>query len=245
VSVVVRSLVACLLVTSAALAPPPPAPASTGDDPKLALLAKPADPAPKLPEKIPEAFAKLLDPRGVRLTGADGKTICDVWLVSEVALAAKPTTELQVKLPTIPFGTLIGAIEVAGPMTDFRNQAIAPGCYGLRIGWQPSDGNHLGTSSSRDFAIVTSFTKDKETAPVAKLDDLVALSVPAAPSDHLLALYLALPEGDPPKAGEARLFKRESKEEWAADLTLTGKAPDATTATTLRFGLVLIGHVSE
>jgi len=37
-------------------------PAAIGDEPKLALLAKPADPAPKLPEKIPEPFAKLLDP---------------------------------------------------------------------------------------------------------------------------------------------------------------------------------------
>ena len=215
------------------------------DDPKLALLAKPADPAPKLPDAIPEPFAKRLEPRGVRLTGADGKTLCDLWLCKEVELAAKATGEPQVNLTTIPFGTLIGAFSVAGPMTDYRNQAIGPGCYALRIGWQPVDGNHLGTSSSRDFAVVTSFTKDKDPAPVAKVDDLVALSVPASPSDHLLALYLAAPEGDAPKAGAARLFKREGKEEWAADLTLSGKAPGATAATSIRFGLVLIGHVSE
>ena len=243
--------VVLLLTLAATTLTPPRAPVATfaavaaADDPKLALLAKPADPAPKLPEKIPEAFAKLLDPRGVKLTGADGKAVCSAWLVSEVALAAKPTSELQVKLATIPFGTLIGALEVAGPMTDYRNQAIAPGCYALRTGWQPSDGNHLGTSSSRDFAVVTSFAKDKDPAPVAKLDDLVPLSVAASPTDHLLALYVAEPEGDPPKSGEARLFKRESKEEWAADLTLHGKAPGAKTATALRIGLVLIGHVSE
>jgi hypothetical protein len=130
-------------------------------------------------------------------------------------------------------------------MTDYRNQALAPGCYALRTGWQPSDGNHLGTSSSRDFAVVTSFAKDKDPAPVLKLDDLVPLSVAASPTDHLLALYVAEPEGDPPKDGEARLFKRESKEEWAADLTLHGKAPGATKAIALRIGLVLIGHVSE
>ena len=215
------------------------------DDPKLALLAKPEEAAPKLPSALPEAFQKKLDPRGVRLTGADGKAVCDVWLVSEVVLAEKPTGEQRVKVPTLPFGTLIGALQVTGAMTDYRNQAVAPGCYALRVGWQPSDGNHLGTSSSRDFAVVTSFTKDKDPAPVAKLDDLVPLSVAASPTDHLLALQLAAPEGDPPKAGEARLFKRESREEWAADLTLSGKAPGAKAATTLRFGLVLIGHVSE
>lgn len=217
----------------------------TDDDPKLAPLAKAADPAPKLPDGIPEPFAKLLEPRGLRLTGADGKSVCDLWLCKEVALAAKATSEAQVRLATIPFGTLIGALAVAGPMTDYRNQAIGKGCYALRIGWQPVDGNHLGTSSSRDFAVVTSFTKDKDPAPVAKIDDLVPLSVPASPSDHLLALYLAAPEGDAPKAGEARLFKREGKEEWAADLTLRGKAPGETKAASLRFGVVLIGHLSE
>lgn len=228
------------LVGTAALATIP-----TGDDPKLAPIAKPADPAPKLPDAIPEAFAKLLEPRGLRLTGADGKGVCDLWLVKEVALAAKATSEAQVRLTTIPFGTVIGALEVTGPMSDYRNQAIGKGCYALRIGWQPVDGNHLGTSSSRDFAVVTSFTKDKDPAPVAKVDDLVALSVPASPSDHLLALYLAAPEGDPPKAGDARMFKREGKEEWAADLTLSGKAPGEAKAASVRFGLVLIGHLSE
>jgi hypothetical protein len=246
----VRPAVALLLGGLAAFAAPAApassrAPIALADDPKLALLAKPEDPAPKLPEKIPEAFAKLLDPRGVRLTGGDGKALCDLWLVSEAAFAGKPTSELQVKLPTLPFGSLIGAICVAGPMTDYRNQAIAPGCYALRVGWQPSDGNHLGTSTSRDFAVVTSFAKDKDPAPIAKLDDLVPLSVAASPSDHLLALQLAAAEGDAPKAGAARLFKREAREEWAADLTLSGKVPGAKAATTLRFGLVLIGHVSE
>jgi len=104
------------------------------DAPKLALLAKPEEAAPKLPSALPEAFAKLLDPRGVRLIGADGKTVCDVWLVSEVALAAKPTGEQRVKVPTLPFGTLVGALQVTGAMTDYRNQPIAAGCYGLRVG---------------------------------------------------------------------------------------------------------------
>ncbi len=216
-----------------------------GDEPKLALLAKAAEAAPKLPAALPEAFAKKLDARGVRLTGADGKAVCDVWLVSEVALAAKPTSEMRVKLTTLPFGTLIGALQVVGPMTDFRNQAIAPGCYGLRVGWQPENGDHLGTSDSRDFAVVTSFTADKEPAVVGKLDDLVKLSLPASPGDHALALYVAAPEGDAPKDGAPRLFKREGREEWAADLTLTGKAEGAKEPVKVRIGLVLIGHVSE
>jgi hypothetical protein len=223
-----------------------PAPSSVrGDEPKLAPLAKPEEAAPKLPAAIPEAFAKLLEPRGARLTGADGKPVCDLWICREVALAAKPTTEMRVKQPTLPFGTLIGALQVTGPMTDYRNQAIAPGCYGLRVGWQPDNGNHLGTSDSRDFAVVTAFTHDKDPAPVGKLDDLVKLSLPAAPGEHVLALYVAVPEGDPPKDGAVRLFQRAGREEWAADLTLTGKAEGATTPVKLRLGLVLVGHVSE
>src|SRR5262249_34388127 len=124
-------------------------------------------------------------------------------------------------------------------------QAIAPGCYGLRFGWQPDDGNHLGTSDSRDFLVVTSLAADKDPAPVGKLEDLVKLSVPASPSDHALVLYVAAPEGDAPKDGAVRLWKREGKEEWAADLTLAGKAAGAKEPVKVRIGLVLIGHVSE
>ena len=214
-------------------------------DPSLALLAMPADPAPKLPAAIPETFAKRLDPRGVRLSGGDGKTVCELWLCSDVAFAKKASDEQRVKLPTLPFGTLIGALNVVGPMTDYRNQALAVGCYGLRIGWQPNDGNHLGTSDSRDFAVVTTFAQDKDPAPVPKLEELAKLSIPASPTDHLMALYLANPEGDAPKDGEARLFQRAGKEEWAADVTLAGKAEGASETTKLRVGVVLIGHVSE
>jgi hypothetical protein len=244
-----RALLAALLGGAAAGAiggaPRASARARPADEPRLAPLSKPADPAPKLPDSIPEAIAKLLDPRGVRLTGGDGKPVCELWLRSEVPLSKKATSESRVQLVTIPFGTLIGALRVTGGMTDYRNQALAPGCYGLRIGWQPVDGNHLGTSDSRDFAVVTSFTRDKDPAPVAKLDDLVKLSVPASPSEHLVALYVAAPEGDPPKEGDARLFKRAGREEWAADQTLVGRTEGATETTKLRVALVLIGHVSE
>ena len=216
-----------------------------GDEPTLALLAKPEEAAPKLPAALPEAFAKLVDPRGVRLADKDGKPVCELWLCREVALAAKPTGEMRVRATTLPFGTLIGALQVVGKMTDYRNQPIAAGCYGLRVGWQPDDGDHLGTSDSRDFAVVTAFTHDKDPAPVGKLDDLVKLSVPASPSDHALVLYVANPEGDAPKPGEPRLWKREGREEWAADFTLAGKAEGAKEPVKVRIGLVLIGHVSE
>jgi hypothetical protein len=60
----------------------------------------------------------------------------------------------------------------------------------------------------------------------------------------VVALSGAVPEGDASKDGAARLYQRAGHEEWAADLTLTGKAEGATTPVKLRLGLVLVGHVS-
>ena len=60
----------------------------------------------------------------------------------------------------------------------------------------------------------------------------------------MVALSGAVPEGDASKDGAARLYQRAGHEEWAADLTLTGKAEGATTPVKLRLGLVLVGHVS-
>jgi len=241
-----RLLILALLGGSLGFAP---AVATAPGDPKLEWIAKPSEEAPKLPEKIPEAFAKLLDSRGIRLIDGDGKPLCELFLRREIPLEAKETSEMRVRLGNVAQGTFVGALNVVAPMIDYRNQGVAIGCYGLRVGWQPSDGNHLGTSDSRDFLVLTSLAHDKDPAPIGKLDDLSALSLPASSTDHLMALYVAIPESDPPKEGELRLYKRDDRDEWAADLTLVGRvagAADGKPATTkLRIGLVLIGHISE
>ena len=193
----------------------------------------------------PEAFAKLLDPRGVRLTGADGKALCDVWLASEVALAAKPTTELQVELATIPFGTLISAHRSRRRDDRYRNQAIAPGCC-LRTGWQPSDGNHLGTSSSRDFAVVTELRQGQGSGADPKLDDLVPLSVATSPTDHLLALLRRAGRRRSAEGGRgAPVQARGGEEVGRRPHALAARRPARKRRRALRFGLILIGHVSE
>jgi hypothetical protein len=89
-------------------------------------------------------------------------------------------------------------------MTDYRDQAIAAGVYGLRYGQQPADGDHLGTSDSRDFLVLTSFEHDQDVAPVAKIDELVARSKPISPSEHAIVLYLAeAPPADATHGGSA------------------------------------------
>jgi len=241
--------------------PPPIAERRTGlpredadgsDDYKVERIASDAaapGAPPALPSGIPAAFATLVDPRGLRLLGTDGKLLCELWLRREIELAAKPAAAMNVRQPRLPPGAFLGVLRASGATGDFRAQPIDAGTYGLRYFHQPADGNHLGTSDSRDFLIITSFEHDRDPSPVPKQDDLMALSTPVSPSDHALVLYVAdLPaeDGDSPAADDApRFYRRGEKEEWAVELSLAGRPPGAKEVESVRFGLVLVGHVAE
>ena len=218
---------------------------------------QPEEGKPALPAEIPEAFAKLLDPAMLRLIPGDrkdGKPAVEIWLRRELPLpasAAQPAASSNVRHPKLPSGAFLGAMRTDGTTSDYREQEIPAGVHALRVFLQPTDGNHLGTSDSRDFVILTAFDHDKDPAPVATQDDLVALSVPISPSDHALVLYLCDPPSiqDPPSAvpildRSSRFFRRGDKHEWALELHLPARAPDAEKTESLRFGLVLLGHTA-
>ncbi|HVW02547.1 MAG TPA: hypothetical protein VHB77_19480, partial [Planctomycetaceae bacterium] len=135
------------------------------------------------PEGLPEAFASLLAPTGVRVKG--DKVICEIWLVKELATkdGFKPT--LTVKYPLTP-GTLVGAIRIpiASAEADYKGQEIPMGTYTLRYGQQPQDGNHLGTSEFSDFVLACSLESDKDPKPVDKVQTLFKMSAKAAGTSH-------------------------------------------------------------
>ena len=135
------------------------------------------------PEGLPEAFASLLEPTGVRVKG--DKVICEIWLVKELATkdGFKPTQTVKYPLAS---GTLVGAIRmpVAGAEQDFKGQEIPMGTYTLRYGQQPQDGNHLGSSEFSDFVLACALDADKDPKPVDKVQTLFKMSAKAAGTSH-------------------------------------------------------------
>ncbi len=198
------------------------------------------EPKPALPEDVPETFRELLEPAGLRLEDAGGKVLYDLWLCKEIPLAAeKRKGELGTRFGNLPIGTLVGALRSYGQEYDYKEIPIAEGCYALRYGVQPEDGDHLGTSPTRDFLVLTSFRHDKKPDAVEDMERLNNLAKLASSTEHPLTLYLIEPQGEERK--EARLYPEGERDEWIVEVAPAARVAGAEEATTLRLGIVMIG----
>ncbi len=202
-----------------------------------------------VPASVPAAIAQGLATGGLRVIGADGKTLCELWPLAELPIAAPAAPNAprvsSVALQRLLPGSLVGVMKTFGTTSDYRDQTIEAGIYGLRYFHQPSDGNHLGTADTRDFFVLTCLTEDKDPAPIADQDALVALAVPVSPSDHALVLYVAAATAEPAKDGAPRVVRRGEHDEWALELAFAAKANGATESEKLRVELVLVGHTAH
>ncbi|MBI4878099.1 MAG: hypothetical protein HY812_00345 [Planctomycetes bacterium] len=195
---------------------------------------------PALPEEVPAAFRELLEPAGLRVEDAGGKVLYDLWLVKEIPLAAeKRKGELGTRFGNLPIGTLVGVLRSYGHEYDYKEIPIAEGCYALRYGVQPEDGDHLGTSPTRDFLVLTSFRHDKKVLPVEDMERLNNLAKLASSTEHPLTLYLIEPQGEESK--EARLYPEGERDEWIVEVAPAARVAGVEEATKLRLGIVMIG----
>lgn len=194
----------------------------------------------ELKEAPPELSAEVtatLNKTGYRVEGSAG-VICDLWLAKEVPLKPNFTPGLQVKYPFLP-GQLIGAIRFPAKTEegDFRGQMIPPGMYTLRYGLQPNDGNHLGTSDVRDFALACPPKTDTDPARVEKIKDLFKLSAKAAGTTHP-AVFLLTPAPEEPQPAPAVQFDEEKKQ---VIVTLKANGKDEDQVRVVPFSLVVVG----
>ncbi len=194
-------------------------------------------PVEKLPAGVSEKVAATLKPAGQQVV-IDGKPVCTLWLVKEMAVKPDSKATLSIKYP-ITQGQLVGVLEVVkkSEFTDFRGQDVAVGVYTLRYGQQPVDGNHVGTSDLSDFLLAIPAKADVDPAIPATPQDLFKLSSKTAGSNHP-AIYSLLP----PKGDDKTPSLSHEKELWVMRLTADGKSPAGVVKVPLR--LVIVG-VSE
>ena len=211
------------------------------------LLALPAGAADKVaysikvqdksapPKDLPDAVRKLLVERSVQLLDAKGEVLAEVWMRKEVPAKA---TEAQVKngltYREVPETTLLGAVQLPRQGSDYRKQKVPAGVYTMRLGYQPQDGDHMGTAPYTEFVLLSPAKEDKgaETMEIKALNEMSAKTTAGHP-----AVWLLFPPdkgtGDPKLAdkgdGHWVLFFKQDV------LVGTKKA-------TLGIGLALIGH---
>ena len=219
---VASALVACLNVAAARAA----------DEYKLESLAE-AAPAEGLTPEI----AGLLAPGGFKVVKGTSRTVCSFWPVKQLTIKAdfKPSAAL---LYPLEMGQLVGVINYKRSGEDFRGQEIAAGTYTVRYALQPEDGNHVGTSDTRDFLLLLKAEDDKMPALLAK-EDLFKLSAAAAGTPHpcMLALQAAEPTaGNPPS-----LEHNEDRELWSVAFVVKSDKGNGT----LPIRVVVVGKAAE
>jgi hypothetical protein len=137
-------------------------------------------------------------------------------------------------------GELLGVIRYKRRGGDFRGQEIPSGVYVMRYALQPEDGNHVGTSNTRDFILLTPAGEDKSPATTPKAD-LFKLSKKAAGRTHPTMLCIMASKAD--SKDLPKIEHVEARELTCLTFSNLGKAGDD--ASELVVSLVVIGKAAE
>lgn len=129
-----------------------------------------------------DSLKKALEPKGYRVTLADGKVLCEIWLRNGVASGKNDAQGAA--YTTLADSALVGVITFPQAATDFRKQGIKPGSYTMRYAVHPQDGNHLGISPIRDFLLLLPIAADQDANTKFKFEDLTTLSKKASGTNH-------------------------------------------------------------
>ena len=153
------------------------------------------EPAGAPPAELSPAIAATLQEKGHRVLSSDGKVWCELWFVKAVP-KGPVTSEADVTWKTMVPLSLVGAIRWPAQAYDRRGQQIKPGVYTLRYGNQPVNGDHLGVSPQRDFLVMSPVDLDQKTTPIAKFEELMAMSKKVSAASHPAVLSMWLVEGN-------------------------------------------------
>jgi hypothetical protein len=196
------------------------------------------DSPPPTDELAPE-IAELLAPTGVRVVRGEDRMVLEFWPTKtwKVQQGFQPT--LEVLYPFNP-GELMGVVRLSRRWNDFRDQPISRGIYTLRYMLQPVDGNHVGTSPTRDFFLLVRADADQSAAPM-ETESLNIASAEAAESSHpaMLSLQPAQDAG----AELPTVRHDEARDLWI--LRFAGKSEGEDGQKEMVVEAVVIGHAQE
>jgi hypothetical protein len=140
------------------------------------------------PKDLDAAIAGTLQKTAIQLLDGD-KPAYEFWFCAEVPVQSKPAAPAQ-SLDAVKQTTLLGAVAVPKARRDYRDDELPAGIYTMRLGLQPQDGNHLGTSEFSFFAVLIPAKRDLKPDGIADYKALVKASSQETATDHPLILSL-------------------------------------------------------
>jgi hypothetical protein len=194
-----------------------------------------AEPAPA--EELSPEIAAQIAGQGLKVVRGT-RTVCEIWPCKEWAINAQPTGDIL--YPFQP-GQLIGVVRFPRRGSDFRDQTIATGVYTMRYAHQPVDGNHVGTSLTRDFLLLVQPAVDRSAGPM-DVDELMNASTEVAEGTH--PALLALKKSPEAAAGAGPAIRHMEEEDFWV-VRFSGQTKTSGEAKELFLEVVVVGHASE
>ena len=142
---------------------------------------------------VPLAMGELLQADGARLLDANGKALFEIWLRLPMVTKVSAYTPSDVLYGTLEKGAWLGVLHCPSGGTDFRGQAIPSGYYSMRYQHIRQDGNHMGVSLYRDFALLVPALADTNINTPLSFAEAVKLSARVSGTNHPAILSLATP----------------------------------------------------
>jgi hypothetical protein len=175
-----------------------------------------------VPAGVSADIRSLLAEKCVRLVEGS-KPAMEFWFRKELPLAATPK-ETAKALDSLKQPVLLGALQVSSDLRDYRDDELPKGVYTLRLGLQPSDGNHLGTSDYAYFAILIPAKDDTKPDGVADYKALTKASSKETSTGHPIILSLR-PVSD--GSGTIPSLQTPAAEHKSVRVKVPGRAGDA------------------
>jgi len=191
------------------------------------------------PAGLSDAIKAQLNGQGYRVVDDQGNAYAEFWLRKAVPASSAPAgPKGAVQFPFLAEGELLGALRFSGEGHDYRDQTIAPGVYTLRYGLQPVNGDHLGVSTYRDYALLLRAEDDKDVAPLAQ-QPLEEESAGAAGTSHPAVLMLL--SAPKPSVTEPSMVHDEQADTWGAVVPLNLAVTGGSGTSPYALQLVLVG----
>jgi hypothetical protein len=193
------------------------------------------------PKELAEPIRKLLTDQSLQLLDETGAVIGELWFRKELPAKATPEQlKNGITYRELEETTILGAIRFDRQVSDYRKQKVDPGVYTLRLGFQPQDGDHMGTAPYSEFALLVPARSDKRSGPMdpKELRELSPRAVSGGGGTHP-SVWLLFPNNQPedtPKLAD------RGEGHWVLHL----KEPVTTGSQkgSIGIGLTLIGHTA-
>jgi hypothetical protein len=142
------------------------------------------------PPEVDNSLSKLVNDESIQFLDAKGTVLCQLWFAKAVPSEATPEQAKNgLTYRELKETSFLGIARFDQPWTDYRKQRIKAGVYTLRLGFQPMDGDHMGTSPHSEFCMLVSAKKDTKPGTLES-KSLVEMSTASMGTSHPGVLML-------------------------------------------------------